>query len=99
VVIGTVKGDMHEIGKSLGATLLACNGFDVCDAGVDVPTETFVAKVAETEVDRLRLSALLTGEDQVTVVDLTGIAIQDISIDKMVDHALRGDRRQRRQGS
>jgi hypothetical protein len=89
VAIGTVKGDMHEIAKSLVATLLTCKGFDVCDAGVDVPTETFVAKVTETEVDQLGLSALLTGEDPITVVDPTGIAIQDIPIDKMVDHALR----------
>jgi corrinoid protein of di/trimethylamine methyltransferase len=60
VVIGTVKGDIHEIGKSLVATLLSCNGFEVYDVGVDVPTETFVAKVAETEADLLGLSALLT---------------------------------------
>lgn len=60
VVIGTVKGDIHEIGKSLVATLLSCNGFEVHDLGVDVPNETFVAKVAETEADLLGLSALLT---------------------------------------
>lgn len=60
VVIGTVKGDIHEIGKSLVATLLSCNSFEVYDVGVDVPTETFVAKVAETEADLLGLSALLT---------------------------------------
>jgi len=60
VVIGTVKGDIHVIGKSLVATLLSCNGFEVHDVGVDVPTETFVAKVAETEADLLGLSALLT---------------------------------------
>jgi corrinoid protein of di/trimethylamine methyltransferase len=60
VVIGTVKGDIHEIGKSLVATLLSCNGFEVYDLGVDVPNETFVAKVAETEADLLGLSALLT---------------------------------------
>jgi corrinoid protein of di/trimethylamine methyltransferase len=60
VVIGTVKGDIHEIGKSLVATMLSCNGFEVYDVGVDMPTETFVAKVAETEADLLGLSALLT---------------------------------------
>ena len=47
-MIGTVKGDIHEIGKSLVATLLSCNGFKVYDVGVDVPTETFVAKAVET---------------------------------------------------
>jgi corrinoid protein of di/trimethylamine methyltransferase len=60
VVIGTVKGDIHEIGKSLVATLLSCNGFKVYDVGVDVPTETFVAKAVETGADLLGLSALLT---------------------------------------
>ncbi|HEY44222.1 MAG TPA: cobalamin-binding protein [Anaerolineae bacterium] len=60
VVIGTVKGDIHEIGKSLVATMLSCNGFEVYDVGVDVPTEIFIAKVAETEADLLGLSALLT---------------------------------------
>ncbi len=60
VVIGTVKGDIHEIGKSLVATLLSCNGFKVYDVGADVPTETFVAKAAEMGADLLGLSALLT---------------------------------------
>lgn len=60
VVIGTVKGDIHEIGKSLVATMLSANGFEVHDLGVDVPTETFVAKVKETGADLLGLSALLT---------------------------------------
>ena len=60
VVIGTVKGDIHEIGKTLVATLLSANGFEVHDLGVDVPTEDFIAKVKETDADLLGLSALLT---------------------------------------
>jgi len=59
-VIGTVKGDIHEIGKSLVATMIAANGFEVHDLGVDVPTEAFVAKVKETGANLLGLSALLT---------------------------------------
>lgn len=59
-VIGTVKGDIHEIGKSLVATMIAANGFQVHDLGVDVPTEAFVAKVKETGANLLGLSALLT---------------------------------------
>jgi methanogenic corrinoid protein MtbC1 len=94
--IGIVNGDRHEIGKSLVATLLSCNGFEVCDVGVDVPTETFIAKVAETEAGLLGLSVLLTGEDQIMVVDLSGVAIQDIPITRMVDHALQGDKKQTR---
>jgi 5-methyltetrahydrofolate--homocysteine methyltransferase len=60
VVIGTVKGDIHEIGKSLVATMLSANGFDVHDLGVDVPIETFVSTVRETGASLLGLSALLT---------------------------------------
>jgi corrinoid protein of di/trimethylamine methyltransferase len=60
VVIGTVKGDIHEIGKSLVGTMLGANGFKVFDLGVDVPTATFVGKVKETKADILGLSALLT---------------------------------------
>ena len=60
VVIGTVHGDIHEIGKSLVGTMLSANGFKVFDLGVDVPSEDFVAKVRETGAEMLALSALLT---------------------------------------
>jgi corrinoid protein of di/trimethylamine methyltransferase len=60
VVLGTVKGDIHEIGKSLVGTMLSANGFKVYDLGVDVPTETFVDKVKETNANIVGLSALLT---------------------------------------
>ena len=60
VVIGSVAGDIHEIGKSLVGTMLAANGFQVHDMGVDVPNETFIAKVKETNAKILGLSALLT---------------------------------------
>ena len=59
-VLGTVKGDIHEIGKSLVGIMLTANGFEVHDLGVDVPVETFVAKVRETGAQILGLSALLT---------------------------------------
>ncbi len=60
VVIGTVQGDIHEIGKTLVATMLSANGFEVHDLGVDVPAEQFVAKVKETGAAIVGLSALLT---------------------------------------
>jgi len=60
MVLGTVKGDIHEIGKSLVGTMLSANGFKVYDLGVDVPTEQFVAKVKETGANLVGLSALLT---------------------------------------
>lgn len=60
MVLGTVKGDIHEIGKSLVGTMLSANGFKVFDLGVDVPAEQFVAKVKETGANLVGLSALLT---------------------------------------
>jgi corrinoid protein of di/trimethylamine methyltransferase len=60
VVIGTVEGDIHEIGKSLVATMLAAAGFQVHDLGVDVPASKFVKQVQETDANVVGLSALLT---------------------------------------
>ena len=60
VVLGTVRGDIHEIGKSLVATMLSANGFKVYDLGVNVPNESFIAKVKETNANIVGLSALLT---------------------------------------
>ena len=60
VVIGSVAGDIHEIGKTLVGTMLSANGFQVHDMGVDVKNETFIAKVKETGASILGLSALLT---------------------------------------
>ena len=60
LVVGSVAGDIHEIGKSLVGTMMSASGFQVYDLGVDVSTETFVAKVQETGADLLGLSALLT---------------------------------------
>jgi len=60
VVMGTVLGDVHSIGKNIVATMLRVAGFDVTDLGVDVPTEVFMQKVKELKPDILGLSALLT---------------------------------------
>lgn len=60
VVIGTVKGDIHEIGKNLVGTMLIANGFEVHDLGVDVPAEAFVTKAKEVNADLIGASALLT---------------------------------------
>jgi trimethylamine corrinoid protein len=60
ILIGTVEGDIHSIGKNIVATLLTASGFDVIDLGTDVPTWTFVEKVKELEPDILGLSALMT---------------------------------------
>ena len=60
VAIGTVKGDLHDIGKNLVALMLEGAGFEVRDLGVDVPPEKFVEAIATGDVNILALSALLT---------------------------------------
>jgi len=60
MVLGTVKGDIHEIGKTLVMTMLSASGFQVHDLGVDVAPERFVAKAREVHADLVGLSALLT---------------------------------------
>lgn len=60
VVVGTVRGDLHDIGKNIVVTLLKSAGFEVYDLGVDVDPQKFVEKVKETNADILALSALLT---------------------------------------
>lgn len=60
VVIGTVQGDIHDIGKTLVATFLEANGFDVIDLGRDVPLEKFVETAESEEAKLICLSALLT---------------------------------------
>ena len=60
VVLGTVKGDIHEIGKNLVAMMLSASGFEVFDLGVDVSFERFAEKAAEVDADIVGVSALLT---------------------------------------
>ena len=79
VVLGTVKGDIHEIGKSLVGTMLSANGFKVHDLGVDVETQQFIEKVKETGATIVGLSALLT----------TTMTVQKEVIQALVDAGLR----------
>ncbi len=60
IVLGTVEGDLHEIGKTLVATMLTANGFLVTDIGVDKKPEEFIAAIKETDADIVGASALLT---------------------------------------
>ena len=60
VIIGTVQGDIHDIGKTIVTTMLSAHGFEVVDLGADVPNQVFVEKAKEQKVDFLCMSSLLT---------------------------------------
>lgn len=60
VVLATVEGDIHEIGKTLVGTMLSASGFEVTDLGVDQPAEKIIGKALEINADIIGMSALLT---------------------------------------
>ena len=60
IVLATVKGDVHDIGKNIVAIILSCNGYDVIDMGVMVPGEDIIAKAIESNADFIALSGLIT---------------------------------------
>ena len=75
LVIGTVKGDLHDIGKNLVSMMLEGAGFTVIDLGVDVDTEQFLVAAAEHRADIVCMSALLT--TTMPVMEATAKAIQE----------------------
>jgi len=80
VVVGTVFGDIHDIGKNMVATLFKASGFDVVDCGVNVKADAFLQKVGEENADILALSALLTTtapEQRKTINALKEAGIRD----------------------
>jgi 5-methyltetrahydrofolate--homocysteine methyltransferase len=83
VVIGTVKGDLHDIGKNLVSMMMEGAGFEVVDLGVDVDSEKFVKTASEKKADVIALSALLTTtmpsmESTVKAVKEAGMATRTI---------------------
>jgi corrinoid protein of di/trimethylamine methyltransferase len=60
VVLATVEGDIHEIGKTLVVTMLSASGFEVFDIGVDAPAEKIIGKALEVNANLIGMSALLT---------------------------------------
>lgn len=81
VVIGTVKGDIHDIGKNLVAMMLEGAGFEVIDIGINVAVETYLAALEEHQADILGMSALLT----------TTMPYMKIVIDTMKEQGIRDD--------
>ena len=82
VVIGTVKADLHDIGKNLVAMMMEGAGFTIVDLGVDVSPETFVEKVKEEKPDIVGLSALLS--TTMTAMPRTINALTDAGLRKVV---------------
>ena len=60
VMLATVKGDVHDIGKNIVGVVMACNGYEIIDLGVMVPAETIVKRAVEEKVDMVGLSGLIT---------------------------------------
>src|SRR6202007_2721292 len=81
VVIGTVKGDIHDIGKNLVAMMLEGAGFDVVDLGINNPVEDYLAALEEHQPDILGMSALLT----------TTMPYMKVVIDKLQEQGIRKD--------
>ena len=70
ILIATVKGDVHDIGKNIAAVVMGCNGYDIIDLGVMVPSEEIVSRAIEEKADIIALSGLITPslEEMITVV-------------------------------
>jgi Predicted cobalamin binding protein len=79
IVIGTVKGDIHDIGKSVVASMLQANGYDVVDLGIDVDDAAFVKAAIEQQADCVAMSSLLTLN-----IDYMGVVVR-----KLKDEGLR----------
>ena len=82
VLVATVKGDVHDIGKNIATVVMGCNGYEVIDLGVMVPPEVIVATAIEKNVDIVALSGLITPslEEMITVVKELKAAGLDIPV-------------------
>ncbi|MBQ5895679.1 MAG: methionine synthase [Bacteroidaceae bacterium] len=82
VLVATVKGDVHDIGKNIATVVMGCNGYEVIDLGVMVPPEVIVSTAMEKQVDIVALSGLITPslEEMITVVKELKAAGLDIPV-------------------
>lgn len=81
IVIGTVKGDIHDIGKNLVSMMMEGAGFEVIDIGINIPVETYIEALEEHKPDILGMSALLT----------TTMPYMKVVIDTLVEKGMRDD--------
>lgn len=73
VLVGTVSGDIHDIGKNMFGMLLSCHGFEVIDLGVDVPPDVFAQKAIEIKPDVVGLSGLITASFEMMKETVTAL--------------------------
>ena len=87
VVLGAVKGDLHDIGKNLVAMMLEGAGFSVVDLGVDVDTEQFLSAAAENQAEIIAMSALLTTTMPTMRITVSAIKEKGANVKTMVGGA------------
>jgi methylmalonyl-CoA mutase cobalamin-binding domain/chain len=76
IMVGTVSGDIHDIGKNMVGMLLSCYGFTVIDLGVDVPPAEFAAKVVELKPDIVGLSGLITASFEMMKQTISALRVE-----------------------
>jgi len=96
VVLATVYGDVHDIGKNLVKTILSNNGFTVIDLGKQVPAETIISKAVEANVDAIGLSALLVNTSKQMPLIINELQRRDLSLPVLVGGAASNQRFARR---
>ncbi|WP_215831585.1 cobalamin B12-binding domain-containing protein [Pelorhabdus rhamnosifermentans] len=84
MVLGTVKDDIHDIGKNIVATILNCNGFQVVDLGVDVPISDFVAAIKTHKPQVVGMCCLLTTAFDVMKATVAAVKMADSSVTILV---------------
>jgi len=87
ILMATVKGDVHDIGKNIVGVILACNNYDIIDLGVMVPTETILREAIEQKVDIIGLSGLITPSLEEMVNVAREMKKQDIQIPLIIGGA------------
>lgn len=87
VLLATVKGDVHDIGKNIVSVILACNNYEIIDLGVMVPTEDIVNKAVEENVDIIGLSGLITPSLEEMVAVASALEKRGLNIPIMIGGA------------
>ncbi len=91
VVIGTVKDDIHDIGKDIVIAMLRCNGFEVYDLGINVPPQEFVDKVKETGAKIVGMSGLLTIAFSSMEETIKALKEADLNVKTMIGGGMTND--------